>query len=1044
VSFSLTAGRGARRRVAAIISAGALAAGALAAVPSATAAPGPVRASGTARLGGGDLGPGRYVVLLREPAATAYRGGKGDLSATRVAPGQQFDARSTNVAAYARHLRSEQDQLAQRVGARIQRSFTLAANGFTARLTAKQAVKLAGSRDVLLVQKDERLHLDTWNTPGVLGLTGRHGAWKQHAGGRGKAGAGVVVGVLDSGIWPESKSFRGAPLTGRATTKWDISRHGQATRMEKADGGVFHGRCQLGYRYDGRTIPAQRWNRDDCNTKLIGARYYPEEFLDQVAPKDRSRDEFLSARDGGGHGTHTASTAAGRAVRDVQVEGIDFGTVSGMAPGARVAAYKICFDDRDPETGDCYTGATLAAIDDAIADGVDVINFSISGVTDTVIDAVEIAFEGAAEAGIFVATSAGNSGPEESTVAHNSPWVTTVAATTHHNFVNTVVLGNGTRIRGASISQQALPQTRLIRSVQARAVGADKQAARLCFLGGNLDPKKVEGKIVVCERGVNDRVDKSKAVKRAGGVGMILANVEPGSLDADFHSVPTIHVADDDSPKIFRYIKRSQKRHVKATAAFVLGDATHKKPTPVPQVSEFSSRGPALANGSDILKPDLAAPGQSILAAVSPPSNEDRDFDMYSGTSMASPHVAGLAAFMMGVHPSWTPMMVKSAMMTTAESVRTARDKVDTDPFGQGAGEVRPERFFDPGLFVTSDARQWRRFIQGQGYDVGYRPLAAKDLNGPSLAEGEVTSQTSFKRTFVSTRKGTWDVSVHVPGFKAVTRKHLVAKRAGDRESLTVHFKRTTAPLLQFSTGYLVLDGPTRVRLPIALRPVSVAAPQEVSGTGTDGSAPVEVTAGFTGELEIGVTGLVQARTETFTTQNPNQGYDDEQFYCVQVSKGAKAARFDLDAADDEADMDLFVYLAGDDTCSEENLVAFAGQSASASGDERVTLLDPEPGHYLVEVDPFSPAPGKSTLDWRFDFYDLAPSQEVGDLAADPNPLPVVDNRPTSYDAVWSGLTAGSRYLGLFEYDGSLAPTFLTVDTGAGPATPEPTAPGTP
>ncbi len=1042
MSFSLTAGR-ARSRAAALVAAGALAAGALATVPSATAVSGPVTVSGPVHAGAGDLGPGRYVVLLREPGATQYRGGKGNLAATRVAPGRQFDARTTNVVEYARHLRGEQNRLAKGVGARIQRSFTLAANGFTARLTAKQAVKLAGSRDVLLVQKDQRLHLDTWNTPGVLGLTGRHGAWKKQAGGRGKAGAGVVVGVLDSGIWPESKSFRGARLTAKAKTKWDISRHGQATRMEKADGGVFHGRCQMGYRYGGRTIPAQRWNRDDCNTKLIGARYYPEEFLDQVAPQDRSPEEYLSARDGGGHGSHTASTAAGKAVRDVSVEGVHFGTLTGMAPGARIAAYKICFDDKDPETGDCYTGATMAAIDDAIADGVDVINFSISGVTDTVVDAVEFAFEGAAEAGVFVATSAGNSGPGESTVAHNSPWVTTVAATTHHNFVNTVVLGNGKRIRGASISTEKLPQTRLIRSVKARAVGADKQAARLCFLGGNLDPAKVKGKIVVCERGVNDRVDKSKAVKRAGGVGMILANVVPGSLDADFHSVPTIHVADDDSPKIFGYLRQMKHRRKKATAAFVLGDATHKSPVPVPQVAEFSSRGPALANGGDVLKPDLAAPGQSILAAVSPPSNEGRDFDMYSGTSMASPHIAGLAAFMMGVHPSWTPMMVKSAMMTTAKSVRTNRNRVDKDPFGQGAGEVRPQRFFDPGLFVTSDATEWRRFIQGQGYDVGYRPLAAKDLNGPSLAEGEVTSTTTFKRTFVSTRKGTWDVSVHVPGFKAVTRKHLVAKRVGDRESLTVRFMRTTAPLLQFSTGYLVLDGPTRVRLPIALRPVSVAAPAEVAGSGTDSSAPIDVTAGFTGDLAVGVTGLAQAQTETFTTEDPNQGYDDEQFYCVEVSDGAKAARFDLDAADDDADMDLFVYLAGDDTCSEENLVSFAGQSASASADERVTLVDPEPGHYLVEVDPFAPAPGKTTLDWRFDFYDLAPSHELGGLAADPNPVPVVNNQPTSYDAVWSGLEPGSRYLGLFEYDGALAPTFLTVDTGGATPAPDP-APTTP
>ena len=177
------------------------------------------------------------------------------------------------------------------------------------------------------------------------------------------------------------------------------------------------------------------------------------------------------------------------------------------------------------------------------------------------------------------------------------------------------------------------------------------------------------------------------------------------------------------------------------------------------------------------------------------------------------------------------------------------------------------------------------------------------------------------------------------------------------------------------------------------------------------------------------MTGPVQAESHSFTTPNPNQGFDDEQFYCVEVTDGAKAARFDLDATDDDADVDLFVYLAGDDTCSEDKLVALVGQSASASADERVTLMDPQAGHYYVEVDPFAPSPGKSSLDWRFDFYDVAPAREVGELSADPNPVPVVSNQQTSFDAVWSGLLPDQRYLGMFEYDGAVSPTFLTVDT---------------
>ena len=1018
-------GRRARRRALALISAGAVVAGVLSGVPTATAAGDDARPK-QVKPQAASFDAGRYIVILRDPGATQYGGGDGQLAATRVAPGQQFNARTDRARAYVKHIRGQQNRLASAVGASIERHYTLAANGFSAQLTGRQALKLSNDRDVLLVQKDERQHLDTWNTPQALGLSGKTGAWKQEAGGRGKAGAGVVVGVLDSGIWPESKSFAGYQLSSTPRSKWDISRDGETVRMEKADGGVFEGRCQTSHEVAGLPVPAEDWSLSDCTTKLIGARYYPEEFLAGVPVEDRSPTEVVSTRDGGGHGTHTASTAAGNPVDKVKVEDVKFGEVVGMAPAAKIAAYKVCFDDNDPDTGDCYTGSTLAAIDDAIIDGVDVINFSISGATDTVIDATEIAFEGAAEAGIFVATSAGNAGPDESTVAHNSPWLTTVAASTHYNFENTIVLGNGKKFRGASVSRTTLPQTKLVSSVDVAAAGADPEDVRLCVSGGNLDPAKVEGKIVVCQRGVIDRVEKSLAVMEAGGVGMILANVTPGSLDADFHSVPTIHVSDTDSPKIFNYLENKGK---KATAAFKLGDVTGLEPTPVPQVAGFSSRGPALANSSDLIKPDIAAPGQSVLAAVAPPSNHNRKYDLYSGTSMASPHIAGLAAFMMGVQKNWTPMMVKSAMMTSAKSLKNADNGTDKDAFGQGAGQVRPKKFLDPGLFVTSDATEWRRFIQGQGYDIGYEPLAAKDLNGPSMAQGQVTSETSFTREFVSTMAGTWKVSVKVPGFSAVTKKKLVANRKGDRESLTVHFSRTTAPLGQFTSGFLVLDGPTRVRLPITLRPVSVAAPAEVSGEGATGSTAVDIRAGFTGNLDVAVTGLTQAQSDSQTTVGPNNSADDEAYYCVEVTEGSKAARFDLDAADDDADMDLYVYEAADSGCTE--LVAFSGQSASSSADERVTLLDPAPGYYFVVVDPFSASPGQPSLDWRFDFYDVNPATQVGGLAADPNPVPVVNNQETSFDATWSGLEADSRYLGMFDYDGALSPTFLTVDTAA-------------
>jgi hypothetical protein len=1004
VSITIS-GERAQRRLG-LVSAGVVIAGILTATPAATAASAPSQGRDSVVTGSGArFSDGRYVVLLREPSAARYDGGNARFRATRPRGETQFRADSAPVRAYTSHLRSTQRTIAGEVGARPMTSYTIATNGFAARLTGEQALELATDRRVLLVTEDTARKLDTWNTPNFLGLTGRRGAWTTHGGQR-RAGAGVVVGDLDSGAWPESESFAGRPLTSDPRTKWDIFRVGTATSMEKRDGGVFRGQCQLG----------EEWTADDCNRKLIGARFYPDGFLDSVPPEDRAPTEFISTRDGDGHGTHTASTAAGNRRVRARAEGRLFGDVSGMAPAARLAIYKVCFSDNDPDSGDCFTSSSLDAIDDAVADGVDVINYSISGATGTVIDPVELAFEAAAEANVFVSTSAGNSGPGESTVAHNSPWLSTVAATTHHNFENTLVLGNGLRIVGASIADEPLGVHRLVSSEDAAAAGADPDDAALCG-PDTLDPTKVAGRIVVCLRGVFDRVAKSAEVERAGGVGMVLANPTPNSLDADFHAVPTIHIDETGTARVNRYLQSAGSR---ATAEFRLGNITRKR-TPLPQIAGFSSRGPALASDADLLKPDIAAPGVSVLAAVAPPSNSNRRFDLYSGTSMSAPHITGLAAFMMGVHPGWSAERVKSAMMTTARQVRTEDGSRSRDLFAQGSGLVTPRRFFDPGLFVTSGPREWRGFITSQGLNTGVPAIAAKDVNVPSLAQGQVTGSTSFTRTFVSSRRGTWRVAVKVPGFRSTpSRAALVAKRSGDIEQLTVDFARTDAPLGEFAFGYLTLTGPTRVRLPIALRPVSLKAPALVEGTGVTGAVEVPITAGFTGDLTVGTTGLAKADTDSASVAT---GADH--FKCVTVSETSKMARFDLDATDNGADLDLFVLRS--ESCSIDDAFALAGQSATGAADESLTINDPAPGTYIVDVNGFEAGPQGSPMAFDLDFYDVNAAATLGNLTVRPNPVPVTNQEPTSFELSWSGLVPNGRYLGYLDYEGALSPTVVKI-----------------
>jgi subtilase family protein/PA domain-containing protein/peptidase inhibitor I9 len=973
------------------ISAGVLLTGSLAVVP-----PGVAAEDGTVQAT--TYSAGRYVVMLREPAAASYR-------ATRSETGS-FDARSAKVTAYSAHLRRAQSDVAGEYGAKPLDSFTVAANGFVADLSAAQALDLATDRRVLLVEKSRTLHIDTWRSPRFLGLSGESGVWKKH-GSRATAGSGVVVGVLDSGVWPESKSFSGARLTKKPKTKWDISRRGQDTRMEKADGSLFTGKC----------VVAEKWTRADCNTKIIGARYYGDSFLQSVPRSELADTEQLSARDGDGHGSHTASTAAGNVVKNVTTEGRDFGTVSGMAPGARVAVYKVCWEAADVELSGCNNLDAVAAVDQAVIDGVDVINFSVGGGPSPTLDAVELAFEGAAEAGIFVAASAGNSGPDPITLDHPAPWVTTVAASTHARFENTVVLGNGTKLLGASIATRPVPKTRVVDASKAAAAGSEPGDADLCG-PTSLDSGKVKGKIVVCLRGVYDRVAKSTEVKRAGGVAMILVNPSPNSLDADFHAVPTIHISDTDGTKLFKYLGKASR----PVASFQIGNKTTKV-TPLPVVAGFSSRGPVLVADGDLLKPDITAPGVSVLAAVAPPANEGRKYDLISGTSMASPHIAGLAAFLVGERPSWTPMQVKSAMMTTAVPTLDEKGKKSRDALAQGSGQVTPRSFFDPGLFVTSDATEWRGFITGQGIATGVPALAAKNVNLPSMADGAVTAKTTFRRTFRATRAGTWRISASVPGFRVTTTpKKVRADRQGDLIGVKLTFRRTDAKLGRYTQGAVTLDGPTTVRLPVALKPVSVDAPDSVTGTGATGSVSVPLTAGFTGDLSITARGLAKSATVAGSVATAADA-----FHCVTVTPGTTLARFRADSTDDTADIDLTVLAST--SCNPDDAVGLAGESGTASGDEEVTLRNPEPGTYIAVVNGFSAGTTGSPIAYAFDFWDVDPSATAGGLQVTPNPVPVKASQKTSVTVAWSGLDPASKYLGFLSYQRSDDITLVEVTT---------------
>lgn len=746
-------------------------------------------------------GDGVYIVQLDDAPAAAYNGGVAGLRATKPGRGEKLDRSDPAVRSYVKHLSQERaDVLDQVSGVNRLYNYNYTVAGFSARLTRAQVAQLRGTEGVLSVTHSGVRKLDTSTTPAMLGLTGDSGVWQRQFGGTEHAGEGVIVGIIDSGIHPEHPSF--APLPASSTDDEVKAR--------------FRGTCDKG----------QEEPYFTCNNKLIGGRY----FVDAIAGSDTPPvdAEYLSPRGYASHGTHTASTAAGNYGVDAVVDGVSHGAISGMAPAARVADYKVCWTISDAGDDSCYEADIVAAVEAAVADGVDVLNYSISGSLDSSISPEELAFMNAATAGVFVAASAGNSGPDASTVAHNVPWLTTVAAGTHdRSSTASVTLGNGKAYEGAG-SGTAVPSAPLVASTAVGKAGADPEQVRLCA-PDTLDPAKVKDTIVACDRGVIARVDKSRAVKQAGGVGMILINTSPNSLNADFQLVPTVHLDDVQGKEVKAYLAAGGSPTAEIAASTTTTGA------PGAKVASFSSRGPALAGSGDLLKPDIMAPGVDVLAGTVPNDLEyGRSFDLMSGTSMSSPHIAGIAALVIAAHPDWTPMQVKSALMTTATTLDNKGEPITTDsggaagPLDYGSGWVVPSGAFSPGLVYDSSVTDWRRYLCGTGEFKGRQcrisgKIDPSDLNTPSIAIGALVDTQTVTRTVtsVASTAQTYSVSVAAPDGVAVkVSPATFTVEPGKSVTLKITITRTTAPLGGYAFGALTLQSDSyAVRSPIAVKP---------------------------------------------------------------------------------------------------------------------------------------------------------------------------------------------------------------------------------
>ena len=950
---------------------------------------------------------GVYLVRMIEDPVVAYEGGINGIPATRPGKGEKINPNSSKVKRYVTHLTGRHNEVLRAAGVDPKSKFydyVYSLNGFAAVLTPGQVEALQTRPDVLTVWVDELRQKTTDNSPDFLGLMNTDGGlWADMD----LTGEDIIVGVIDTGAWPEHPSFSDqVDLADRPGAS------GKRTRVYGPPPAHWYGTCQSG----------ELWSQDDCNNKLIGARY----FLDGFGKHGIIKHDYKSARDADGHGTHTASTAAGNRGVPATLLGVNRGKVSGMAPRARIAVYKALWND---EGG--YTSDLAAAIDIAVADGVDVINYSIGGGSTSLLTADAVSFLFAADAGVFVATSAGNSGPGASTLGNPAvvPWLITVGASTQNRtFQGNVSMGDGSFYSGTSVTGG----TDLLPLVDAVAAGSE-----LCIPGA-LNPAVASGKIVLCKRGVNARVDKSLAVKQAGGLGMVLYNANDAqSQDTDNHWVPSVHINFTAGSAIKSYITAQGGS---ATAKITGGEYT---PILAPTMADFSSRGP---NGGapDLIKPDITGPGVNILAGNTPTpfiGAPGELFQAIGGTSMSSPHVAGIGALVLEAHPDWSPAMVKSALMTTADPEVKKEDKItQAGPFDMGAGHLNPNPAVDPGLVYNAGRLEYLGFLCGSTNAVTPAtcsslassgiPFDPSDLNLPSIGIAALAGSQTVVRTVKNVGPaGTYSVLVDAPaGIGVVVYPSTLPLASGESASYQVTFSRLNAALNQWTFGSLAWsDGVRSVRSPLAVRPVELAAPGEVFGTGTDGSVSYSIKFGYSGSFAALPHGLIPATTA------PGNVLDDPAndintalsrgvgvtFHDVTIPPETRYARFSLfdNYTDGNDDLDLYVF--GPCTTSPCPQVGGSGSGTSA---EEINLVAPKPGNYFVVVHGW----GTDGPDANYTLFTwLLGDSDARNMTVSA-PTAAVSGAITGVTVNWSGLAPGAKYLGGITYHNTAPPTGWT------------------
>ena len=1003
-----------------------------------------------------------YIVKLRQAGAASLKGVPTPLTAEK--PSEQ--ARSSRAAAaesYAKALEQTHDRLLANIGAANAKvySYRYSVNGFAARLTAAQVSRLAQSSEVERIWQDKDQHLRTNNSSMFLGLQDPVGGLRADLKLRGED---IVVGVIDSGITPNHPSLLDTEdrTPSACRSAWSRSsilglwlcmgfhRNPPTEKVYNPPVG-FTGTCQAGPGFE----PTY------CNNKIVGARFYLDGFL---AQHQLDPGEVRSPKDVDGHGTHIATIIAGNSVT-ASLLGTRVGRVSGIAPRARIAVYKACWLIPGDTRGTCTTSDLVRAIDDAVADGVDLINYSVGSLDTDLDEPDDLALLDALDAGVLTVVAAGNDGPELATIGSPSsaPWVLTAAASTQNGqfFDNGIEITAPSDLASSIAMREASFTPPLTRDdpIEARLVAADDGiATRPGLASGSVrdactalkNSSAMEGNIALIERGGCEFQVKIANAENAGAIAVVVyhdtgpplvMNGDNGSVD-----IPAVMIGNADGQRLVDRLAEdaeddeleTEDEQVTVKLARGIFATVPGKPN---VVADFSSRGPSLSD-ANFVKPDVTAPGVDILAGQTPDVANGLRGEVYqymSGTSQAAPEVTGVAALLKQAHPTWSPSAIKSALMTTTYVEVERTDGSAADAFDMGAGHIKPNRAIDPGLVYDSSFADHAAYLCGQkdppfpaadcaAHAAAGHTSSAVDLNLPSIGAAQLISGDVVRRrvTNVGPPASFTAEVIRPPGFDVVVEPATLVLGTGETAEFGVRFADNGAGRDVWWFGELAWANAThRVESPIAVRPVTVRLPSEVFYSGRQGTRSLPVAFGYSGGYGATVHGLRQPSLDA-NGQVPRGFVDDDPTNNFTLRDGTgvtthlivvppnqllfRVALFD-ELTDGQDDLDLFLFYCPNNQCSQ------LAKSDGVTSDEEIDIRLPQPGQYAVlvhgfETDQVAGGPGAnySLFTWSLGLNDA-----VGNMTATA-PTAVSNGDRVELQLQWSGLEPNSRYLGAISH----------------------------